>query len=168
MADARLPRFAASVALGIHAGIYRDALAALDRAEAAGVPYADAAPGIASALQTAWAPSGPSTALTFDNAAQQATDLGRISALQADAARRPLWYFSAVGDEDTSEVCEACDGTLLPASHQWWARHIQSLHLRCRSAIVAATAAQAAAMGSATAAPAAEADEGFGTITDLC
>ena len=43
MADARLPRFAASVALGIHAGIYRDALAALDRAEAAGTAYADAA-----------------------------------------------------------------------------------------------------------------------------
>ena len=168
MADDRLQRFAASVAKGAHLGVYRDALAALDRAEAAGVPYADAAPGIASTLATAWAPTGPSTALTFDNAAQQATDLGRIEALQADAARRPWWYFSAVGDEDTSEVCSECDGTLLPASHPWWARHIPSLHLRCRSAIVAATAAQAAAMGGATAAPAVEADEGFGTVADLC
>ena len=171
MADARLPRFAASVALGIHAGIYRDALAALDRAEAAGVPYADAAPGIASALQTAWAPTGPSTALAFDNAAAQAVSLGRIEALQADAARRPWWYFSAVGDDRTSATCEACDGTLLPASHPWWARHIPSLHLRCRSAVVAATAAQAAAMGGTHGPPPAadvEVEEGFGAIADLC
>jgi len=169
MADAaRLPRFAAAVAKGAHLGVYRDALAALDRAEAAGVAYQDAGPAIAAALTAGWTGAGPALALTLDNAAAQAVDLGRVEALQADAARRPWWYFSAVGDDQTSEVCEACDGTLLPASHPWWSRHIPSLHLRCRSAIVAATAAQAAAMGGATAAPAVEADEGFGTMADLC
>ena len=43
MADDRLQRFAASVAKGAHLGVYRDTLAALDRAEAAGTAYADAA-----------------------------------------------------------------------------------------------------------------------------
>ena len=168
MADDRLTRFAASVAKGAHLGVYRDALAALDRAEAAGTPYADAGPAIAATLAADWTGNGPALALTLDNAAAQAVDLGRVEALQADAARRPWWYFSAVGDDQTSEVCTACDGTLLPASHPWWSRHIPSLHLRCRSAIVAATAAQAEAMGGATAAPDVEADEGFGTMADLC
>ena len=173
MADtpARLPRFAASVAKGAHLGVYRDALTALDRAEAAGTPCADVAPAISAALAADWTATGPALALTLDNAAAQAVSLGRIDALQADARRRPWWYFSAVGDDRTSATCEACDGTLLPASHPWWATHIPSLHLRCRSAVVAATAAQAEAMGGAHGPPPAadvEVEEGFGTMADLC
>lgn len=171
MADDRLPRFAASVAKGAHLGVYRDTLAALDRAEAAGTPYADAAPAISAALAADWTGRGAALALTLDNAAAQALDLGRVEVLQVDAGRRPWWYFSAVGDDQTSATCEACDGTLLPASHPWWSTHIPSLHLRCRSAIVAATAAQAEAMGGAHGPPPAadvEVEEGFGTLADLC
>lgn len=167
----RLPRFAASVAKGAHLAVYRDALAALDRAEAAGTPYADAVPAAIKALRAAWGPGGPALALTVDNAATQAVSLGRVSALQADAKRRPWWYFSAVGDDQTSATCEACDGTLLPASHPWWSRHVPSLHLRCRSAVVAVTVAQAEAMGGAHGPPPAadvEVEEGFGAIADLC
>ena len=63
MADDRLTRFAASVAKGAHLGVYRDALAALDRAEAAGTPYADAGPAIAATLAADWTGNGPALAL---------------------------------------------------------------------------------------------------------
>ena len=81
MADAaaRLPRFAASVAKGAHLAIYRDALAALDRAEAAGTPYADAAPVITAALAADWTGAGTALALTLDNEIGRASCRERVS-----------------------------------------------------------------------------------------
>jgi SPP1 gp7 family putative phage head morphogenesis protein len=60
----------------------------------------------------------------------------RVSGLRAQSEKYPLWRFTAILDLRTSDVCRACNDTVLPADHSWWARHTPPLHFNCRSTIV--------------------------------
>lgn len=168
---ARLPGFAAAVARGTHLAIAKDALDALDRAEARGVPFEQAQQEIAASLRADWTtPASPRVKLTADNAVTQAMQLGRVTVLTSPevAKRRPYWLFSAVLDDQTSETCIDCDGVCLPASHAWWSTHTPSLHLRCRSVIASCTEAQAKQLGITAKPPTVDVEEGFGRPGDLC
>ena len=167
----RLRPFAENVATGIHLAILTDAIEALDAAEKAGTPFEEAQAAIVARLQGGWTvPKAPRLTLTTTNAAAQAVSLGRVTALSSPDAvkRRPYWYFSAVLDDRVSETCFECDGTLLPAAHAWWRTHTPSLHILCRSAVVAVTASQAAKMGITAHPPKVEVEDGFCTMADLC
>lgn len=167
----RLAPFAEAVARGIHLAILREALEGLDRAEQAGTPPEEAGAALAERLRASWAPEGPRLLLTTENAAAQAVALGRLSVLTQPAAvkERPFWLFAAVLDDRISETCLECDGVLLSVGHPWWTGHICPLHVRCRSTVVAVTAAQAKQQGGPTPyPPTVEVEEGFGTLADLC
>jgi SPP1 gp7 family putative phage head morphogenesis protein len=51
-------------------------------------------------------------------------------------AARPFWLFDATIDGRQTQVCEFCDGTILPASDPWWRGHRPPLHFNCRSDVV--------------------------------
>ena len=51
-------------------------------------------------------------------------------------AARPYWLFDATIDGRQSQVCEFCDGTILPAGDPWWRGHRPPLHFNCRSDVV--------------------------------
>lgn len=78
--------------------------------------------------------------------------------------RRPYWKFEAILDGNTTQVCQACDGTVLESGHDWFLTHTPPLHHNCRSTIIGLTktkgeaVARKRAPGSARTAP----DDGFG------
>jgi SPP1 gp7 family putative phage head morphogenesis protein len=68
-------------------------------------------------------------------------------------AARPYWRFDAVQDNRTTSICDACHGTILPASHRFWREHYPSLHHNCRSVITALTPEEAESEGISPGAP---------------
>jgi SPP1 gp7 family putative phage head morphogenesis protein len=100
----------------------------------------------------------------FRTNTQSAYAAGRYKeASDPDAmADRPYWMFDAILDDRTTEVCEKCDGTILPADSPWWKSHLPPLHFNCRSHFLTLTEAQAKDRGVAKRPPRIAADEGFG------
>lgn len=103
----------------------------------------------------------------FRNATQRAYVHGRVEQLRdpAVARTRPFWFFDAIGDARTSEICKALDGTVLRASDPWWASHTPPCHHACRSTIrgLRANDPRVAAAGPA---PDTEAQAGFGVLPE--
>jgi SPP1 gp7 family putative phage head morphogenesis protein len=60
---------------------------------------------------------------------------------------RPYLRFDAVGDSRMTEVCEACDGIILPADHSFWLTFSPPLHYACRSVLVSLDQEEAEAEG---------------------
>jgi len=77
---------------------------------------------------------------------------------------RPYWMFDGVRDDRQTEVCERCDGVVLPADHPWWRTHYPLLHFNCRSQIQNLTSDEAAAHGIRISPPSVEAMPGFGEM----
>lgn len=76
---------------------------------------------------------------------------------------RPYWQFDAVLDDATTDVCEDCQGTVLPADDPWWGDHLPPLHFNCRSTFITLTEEQARAAGGIDEkGPDADAHDGFG------
>jgi SPP1 gp7 family putative phage head morphogenesis protein len=80
---------------------------------------------------------------------------------------RPYLRFDAVGDSRTSEICEALDGTVLPADDPFWKTHTPPLHHQCRSILTPLTAEEAGEEGVADETPEIAPDEGFGRPDDV-
>lgn len=101
----------------------------------------------------------------FRTNVQRAYGGGRVKQLTQPEvlATRPFWRFSAVMDSRTSEVCQACKGTVLPAEHPWWRTHQPPLHHSCRSTIIAMTK-RAGEAALTKRPPSEEASEGFGNV----
>lgn len=106
---------------------------------------------------------GARVELIFRNAANGSYNSGRwLQAKHPETMKvRPYWLFDSIGDERRSDICEACDGTVLPADHEWWSTHLPPLHHNCRSGFVTLTEKQAKAEGITKAPPVASAP-GFG------
>lgn len=73
----------------------------------------------------------------FRNWTQRSYNAGRYQQMRDPGvlAFRPYWLFDAILDSRTSDICEACKGTLLLADDPWWDGHIPPLHHRCRSSL---------------------------------
>jgi SPP1 gp7 family putative phage head morphogenesis protein len=120
------------------------------------------------ALEAAWGekvtdPSGRVETIFRTNVAT-AYSAGRQAQMDDPDVKAIRRYrlFDAVVDGRTSDLCGACDGTILPADDPWWDTHTPPLHHRCRSQVITLTEEQARAQGGVTGAPSAEASAGFG------
>jgi SPP1 gp7 family putative phage head morphogenesis protein len=87
---------------------------------------------------------------------QKAYSVGRRARMldPEELEDRPLWHYDAILDGRETDVCRACDGTCLPADHEWWETHTPPLHFNCRSLVRSKREGQMAV----TAVPGKEAD----------
>lgn len=73
----------------------------------------------------------------FRNAVQRSYNAGRWAQMtDPDVLRlRPFLMFDAILDARSSEICPVCNGTILPATDEFWLTHVPPLHHRCRSSL---------------------------------
>jgi SPP1 gp7 family putative phage head morphogenesis protein len=104
----------------------------------------------------------------FRNATQRALNAGRWRQMREPGVleHRPYGLFDGIADRRQSPVCKACDGTILPLDHPWWATHSPLLHHRCRSSIRNLRRSEAFRRGVTNVPPVESADEGFGLSPD--
>lgn len=158
----RLDTYAAETARRVRLGMLQDALLLVD-----GSPDS-----IAESLPMDWGGAAAKrVTLVTTSVAHSALNLGRMTVLRRPVSKAslPYWYFTAILDENTSDICTDCDGVVLPSGHPWWSTRTPQLHFRCRSAIVGVTAAQMKQLGGITKdPPLVEPQEGFGKIGGIC
>jgi hypothetical protein len=75
---------------------------------------------------------------------------------------RPFQRLDGIDDERQSDICDAVDGTILPADDPWWATHTPPLHHQCRSVVTPLSEEEAQGEGIDDEPPPLEPDEGFG------
>lgn len=115
---------------------------ALDVALATGSPFEEFRAAILPLVASAWRGSPQQVPARIETIFRTNTagayNAGRYQqATHPDTIRlRPIWRFDAVLDGRTSDICNACHGTTLPASHPWWRTHLSPLHHNCRSSFV--------------------------------
>lgn len=166
---ARAKRKAFKVAGLANLDVVQDTFDAIGDAIKNGTSLDDFKAAVGDALEAAWHGDvenpGWRLETIFRTNVQRAYGEGRYrQATDPDTLEdRPYWQFDAVLDDATTEVCEDCNGTILPADDPWWDEHQPPLHFNCRSTIITLTEDQAAAQGGAVAKPPkTEADDGFG------
>jgi SPP1 gp7 family putative phage head morphogenesis protein len=143
---------------------------ALDQTLTTGGTLADFKRTVGPAILSQWQGSVANPAwrmeLVFRNATQRAYSFGRVEQLRdpAVARVRPFWFFDAVGDARTSEICRALDGTVLPASDPWWASHTPPCHHACRSIVRGLRASDPRVARAGNAPPPVASQQGFGTL----
>ena len=150
--------------------IVTDAWKALDKALKDGTPLEDFKKAIGPKLEAAWGGSvadpGHRLETIFRNNVQAAYSAGRYEQATNESVLedRPVWMFDAILDGRETTVCRECDGTKLPADHEWWKTRVPPLHHRCRSTIITLTEEEA---GELTKKPTtAKAQDGFGLPPD--
>jgi SPP1 gp7 family putative phage head morphogenesis protein len=89
---------------------------------------------------------------------------GRHAVLSAPEVKRfrPYRRFDGIDDDRQTDICDDCDGTILPADDPWWLTHTPLLHFNCRSVVVPLSEEEALAEGIDEPPPVDPAD-GFGT-----
>lgn len=122
-------------------------LKGIERAVRDGQTLADVRAGLAASVQRHV--EGQPLELLFRNNIQASYSAGRVRqfSMRDTLAVRPYWMFDAIMDSRTSDICTACNGTVLPADAAWWKSHTPPLHHKCRSTIRALTVAQAEKRG---------------------
>jgi SPP1 gp7 family putative phage head morphogenesis protein len=141
----------------------------LDHAIAAGRTFEEWKSEVGGQLERAWGGENPNRLATiFRTNVQSAYSAGRWAQMTDPdvLAVQTHWQFDAVIDDATTEVCEECDGTVLPAGDAWWHRHNPPLHFSCRSGITTLTADAAKDLGISATGPSAAPDDGFGHSPD--
>ncbi len=158
-----------------HADIIRQIHESLGTALKAGTPFEEWKQQIAATLKRAWGdalnpaqqPARIETILR--NWSQSSYSRARWQQMDEPAIKRlrPFRMFDAVRPTpDPTPVCTTWNGTILPADDPAWADHIPPLHHRCQSGIRCLTREKAERLGIAGRAPSAEADDGFGTLSE--
>jgi SPP1 gp7 family putative phage head morphogenesis protein len=104
----------------------------------------------------------------FRNASLRALNAGRWRQMNEKGVRdfRPYVLFDGIDDARQSEICEACDGTIVPLDSDWARSHVPPLHHRCRSSFRNLRPSEAKRRGLTTVLPLKEADDGFGAAPD--
>lgn len=169
VADAQRRAFtlAGAAALAVVSDVWRS----LDATLADGRTLRDFKRDVAPALLAQWSGSVASPAwrmeVIFRNATQRAYVHGRVEQLRdpAVARVRPFWFFDAIGDARTSEICKALDGTVLAASDPWWASHTPPCHHACRSTVRGLRASDPRVRDAAPP-PDTDAQKGFGVLPE--
>lgn len=169
VADAQRRAFtlAGAAALAVVSDVWRS----LDATLTDGRTLRDFKRDVAPALLAQWSGSVANPAwrmeVIFRNATQRAYTHGRVEQLRdpAVARVRPFWLFDAIGDARTSDICRDLDGTVAPATSQWWATHTPPCHHACRST-VRGLRANDPRVRDAAPPPDTDAQEGFGALPE--
>lgn len=129
-----------------------DVFQGLERAIANGQTLDDWKKEFGPKLARAWGRENPFRVETiYRTNVHKAYNAGRWRQLQSPALKRsrPYRFFDAILDGRTSDICNARDGTLLPADDPFWLQNVPPLHHRCRSTIRALTEREAQRKGGA-------------------
>lgn len=104
----------------------------------------------------------------FRNATQRALNAGRWHQMREEGvlAFRPYVLFDGIEDIRQSDICRACNGTIVPLESEWARTHVPPLHHRCRSCLRNLRKAEAERRGISTVPPLQDADPGFGAAPD--
>jgi SPP1 gp7 family putative phage head morphogenesis protein len=163
----------ASVAAAMLQGrLVQQAIDGLERAIADGTTLEEFERDAGEALAEKWGGADPARMESlFRTTVMQAYNDGRADIFADPDVRkaRPYLRFDAVGDARTSDICDALDGTLLPADDPFWRTHSPPLHPNCRSILTPLTEEEAGEEGVTVGKPDtgdAEPAEGFGERVD--
>jgi SPP1 gp7 family putative phage head morphogenesis protein len=142
-----------------------DVYEAVSRAIEDGTTLEDFQDQIGDALEESWGGEEPGRLENiFRTNVMGAYNAGRYEAATAPAvlAERPYWRMDGIGDDRQTEICQACDGVVLPADHPWWQTHYPPLHFQCRDHVTTLTEEQARDAGITSSPPAVQPEPGFG------
>jgi SPP1 gp7 family putative phage head morphogenesis protein len=94
---------------------------------------------------------------------------GRHAIISAPEVQRfrPYRRFDGIDDDRQTEICDACDGVVLPADDPWWLTHSPLMHFNCRSVVTPLSEEEARAEGIDTDPPPLTPSEGFGAPPSL-
>jgi SPP1 gp7 family putative phage head morphogenesis protein len=159
-----LLRLAGTVAAVGILDLFSDAWDSIESAEKRGDDQETFSSDVSEKLEDMWGGDEPSALQTiFSTNGQSQFSDGRTDDRDTIIDDFPYDEFVAVLDEVTTEICEECDGTILPANDPWWDTHTPDLHFNCRSQRVPVTETEAADKGGIdTHGPDQDAGEGFG------
>lgn len=134
--------YALKIAAVTQARQAEDVFRALDKAIAKGTTLEDFKADMADVLP---AMSGYRLESMFRTNVMDAYNQGRHAVFTSPTVKRlrPYWRFDGVGDARQSDICEDCDGTVLPADDPFWNTHQPPLHVGCRSRVTALTPEEA-------------------------
>lgn len=169
--DARAKAF--TVAGVAQMSLVDDVMQSLQRALENGTTLEDFRAEVQGKLEREWKGSvkDPATRVEtiFRTNMQLAYGAGRVEQATDPevAAQRTYWMYDAVLDGRTSEICNACDGTVLPADDPWWRTHTPPCHFNCRSQIITLDEETALSMGVTSSPPTVEALKGFGGSPEI-
>lgn len=150
--------------LDVVTGIYK----AIDEALTSGTSLDEFKASVADDLESAWGGSvanpGARVETIFRTNVQSAYAAGRYAQMtDPDVLEdRPYWTYEGIEDDDECEICEPCDGTVLPADDPWWRSHQVPMHHQCRCEIHSLDEDEAKKRGIDTVGPEARAADGFG------
>jgi SPP1 gp7 family putative phage head morphogenesis protein len=139
-------RKAFTVAAFTQARAVQEIADALERAIADGTTLEDFKADVGGKLAEAWGgDDAPRVEALFRTNVMQAYNDGRAEVLSDPEVKkaRPYWRFDAVGDNRTSDICDALDGTVKPADDPYWRTHTPPMHPNCRSIITPLTPEEA-------------------------
>lgn len=145
--------------------VVADVYEAIERAVEDGTTFEDFEVDVGGQLSGAWGGEDPARLETvFRNNVQTAYNAGRYESATAPAVadERPYWRYDSIVDADTTEICLACNGVVLPADHPWWRTHYPPCHHRCRAMVTTLTQRQAERDGITDSPPDIRAMTGFG------
>ncbi len=155
--------FAFTVADVAQLDVVVDVYEAIQSAVESGTTLEDFKAAVGDQLTEAWGGANPARVETiFRTNVQGAYNAGRHTAAMAVKRDRPYWMYQAIRDHRTSQICEKCDGTVLPADSPWFRTHYPPLHPNCRCIAVTLTEAQAKAEGITSRGPSFAPQPGFG------
>jgi SPP1 gp7 family putative phage head morphogenesis protein len=142
----------------------------LTAAMTSGIPMEEFQENMIASLGEQWGGETPSRVNNiFRTNTIEAYNAGRHEVMTGRGALtdRPYWRFDATEDSRVSEICRACDGVVLPASHPWWNTHYPAMHYQCRSIVTPLTEDEALAHGVTMSPPAIAPLPGFGVPPSL-
>jgi len=148
------------------ARLVQEAKDAIERAVAEGTSLDDFKADVGGELAEAWGGEDAARLETvFRTNVMGAYNAGRSEIFSDPVVReaRPYLRFDTAGDARvTEDICEPCDGVILPADHPWWATHTPPLHYSCRSILVPLSQEEAEQEGITASPPAVQPLPGFG------
>jgi hypothetical protein len=147
------------------ADIVTQVLDALTAAVEQGRTFDDFKADVGPMLEESWGGEDPGLLGTvFETNVMGSYSAGRQEIYTSPTVKkaRPYWRFSTIGDDRVSEICEPCEGVILPQDHDWWDGHTPLLHHRCRHTVDALSEAEAQDEGITRNPPSVHAAPGFG------
>lgn len=154
--------------------IILDVFRAVDQAVAQGQSLEDFQSAIGERLENAWGGTVMHPAhrveTIYRTNLQSAYSAGRWQQqTDPDVIRaRPYWMYDAVLDSQTSAICTALHGTILPHDDPFWQTRYPPNHHRCRSGVRSLTQREVDRRGGVSQAPpATPADKGFRSLPEL-
>jgi uncharacterized protein with gpF-like domain len=161
--------FAFTVSGATQADLVTQVYEAIDKAVETGSTFEEFKAGsFVDELYDAWGGESPSRLeMVFRTGVNQAYNDGREAVFRQPAVAdlRPIWRYERGGGEDC-DICDECEGVILPADDPWWNDHRPLMHPNCVCSFSALTKDEAAEEGYVAAddedAPDVDAADGFG------